>query len=154
MLGQWTERVPSISCGKRPAIRLGQEAPTQDELIQLLAQLNAADLLQTEATPDSAELFARAAKARRSAWLNNIFNPLALRVRIWHPDDFFERSLPYVKWLIGWRGLALWMLVVLPAIVLAAQHWPELAANAARRTLAVDNLLLMALSYIGAQGFA
>ena len=31
--------------------RLGSEAPTQDELIQLLAQLNAADLLQTEATP-------------------------------------------------------------------------------------------------------
>ena len=128
-------------------IRLGQEAPTQDELIQLLVQLNAADLLQTEATPDSAELFARAVKVRRSAWLNNIFNPLALRVRIWHPDDFFERSLPYVKWLIDWRGLALWMLVVLPAIVLAAQHWPELAANAAQRTLAVDNLLLMALSY-------
>ena len=128
-------------------IRLGQEAPTQDELIQLLVQLNAADLLQTEATPDSAELFARAVKVRRSAWLNNIFNPLALRVRIWHPDDFFERSLPYVKWLIDWRGLALWMLVVLPAIVLAAQHWPELAANATQRTLAVDNLLLMALSY-------
>ena len=127
--------------------RLGSEAPTQDELIQLLAQLNAADLLQTEATPDSAELFTRAMKVRRSEWLNNIFNPLALRVRIWHPDNFFERSLRYVKWLIGWRGLALWMLVVLPALVLAAQHWPELATNAAQRTLAVDNLLLMALSY-------
>ena len=127
--------------------RLGSEAPTQDELIQLLAQLNAADLLQTEATPDSAELFTRAMKVRRSEWLNNIFNPLALRVRIWHPDNFFERSLRYVKWLIGWWGLALWMLVVLPALVLAAQHWPELVTNAAQRTLAVDNLLLMALSY-------
>ena len=113
----------------------------------MLVQLNATGLLQTETTPDSAELFARAMRVRRSGWLNNILNPLALRVRIWHPDDFFERSLPYVNWLIGWWGLALWMLVVLPAIVLAAQHWPELTANATRRTLAVDNLLLMALSY-------
>ena len=32
--------------------RLGQEAPSQDELIQLLVQLNAADLLQTEANPE------------------------------------------------------------------------------------------------------
>src|SRR5262245_18683667 len=128
-------------------IRLAQEAPTQDELIKLLIQLNTAGLLQTEVTPDSAELFARAMRVRRSGWLNNILNPLALRVRIWHPDDFFERSLPYVNWLIGWWGLALWMLVVLPAIILAAQHWPELTADATRRTLAVDNLLLMALSY-------
>jgi putative peptide zinc metalloprotease protein len=128
-------------------IQLGEEAPTQDDLMQLLVQLNAVDLLQTEATPDSAELCTRAMKARRSRWLQNIFNPLALRVRIWHPDRFFERSLPNVKWLIGWGGLALWMLVVLPAVMLAAQHWPELTANASQRTLAVDNLWLLALSY-------
>src|SRR4051812_28451334 len=35
------------------ATRLGQEAPGQDELIHLLAQLHSADLLQTEITPDS-----------------------------------------------------------------------------------------------------
>src|SRR5436190_8767470 len=33
------------------ASRLGQEAPSQDELIQLLAQLHSADLLQSEITP-------------------------------------------------------------------------------------------------------
>ena len=43
--------------------RLQEEAPSQDDLIQLLAQLNAADLLQTEATADSA----RAAHAGRKS---------------------------------------------------------------------------------------
>jgi putative peptide zinc metalloprotease protein len=127
--------------------RLGQEAPSQDELIQLLVQLNNADLLQTEANSDSAQLFSRAAKVKRAWWRQNVYNPLALRVRLWHPDDFFERTLPFVNWLMGRRGLALWALVVLPAIVLAAQHWRELAANAAERTLAADNLLLIALCY-------
>jgi putative peptide zinc metalloprotease protein len=78
------------------AIRLGQEAPSQDELIRLLAQLHSADLLQTEVTPDSVELLERAAKMDRARWLGNLLNPLAVRMRFWHPDRFFERTLPMV----------------------------------------------------------
>jgi putative peptide zinc metalloprotease protein len=126
---------------------LGEDAPTQDEFIQLLAQLHAADLLQTEVTPDSAELLKRASKMRRLSWLQNVFNPLALRLRLWYPDKFFDRTIPYVRWLIGWPGVALWLLVVLPAIVLAAQYWDELSANPADRILAADNMLLIGLSY-------
>jgi putative peptide zinc metalloprotease protein len=126
---------------------LGAEAPSQDEVIELLAQLGAADLLLTGATADSAELLERAARARRSRWVQNIFNPLAMRVRLWQPDRFFQRTLPLVGWLVGWRGAALWLAVVLPAIVLAAQHWQQLTQNASERILAADNLLLIALSY-------
>src|SRR5712675_485777 len=32
--------------------RLGEEAPTQDEMIQLLGQLHAADLLRSDVNPD------------------------------------------------------------------------------------------------------
>jgi putative peptide zinc metalloprotease protein len=130
------------------AFRLGQEAPSQDELIQLLAQLHSADLLQTEVTPDSVELLERAAKVDRARWLGNILNPLAPRVRFWHPDRFLERTLPLVGWLVGWRGGVLWMIVVLPAIVLCAQHWQELSENASDRILATDNILMMAVSFL------
>ena len=127
--------------------RLGNDAPSQDEFIQLLAQLYAADLLQTEVTPDSAELLKRSGRWGRSGWLQNIVNPLALRLRLWHPDKFFDRTTPYVKWLFSWRGLAIWLLVVAPAILLAARHWRELTADASDRILAVDNLILIALCY-------
>src|SRR5438094_7528255 len=40
--------------------RLGHEAPSQDEVIHLLAQLHSADLLQTGEAPDAAELIDRA----------------------------------------------------------------------------------------------
>jgi putative peptide zinc metalloprotease protein len=130
------------------AFRLGQEAPSQDELIQLLAQLHSADLLQTEMTPDSVELLERAAKMDRARWMGNILNPLAIRLRFWHPDKFLERSLPLVGWLIGWRGGVLWMIVVLPAIVLCAQHWQELSENASDRILAGDNILIMSVSFL------
>lgn len=126
---------------------LGSEAPSQDEVIQLLAQLSAADLVVTRVTADAAELSERAAKARRARWVQNIFNPLALRVPLWQPDRFLQRTLPFVSWLIGWRGGVVWLVVVLPAMVLAGQHLQELTADAPERILAADNLLLIALSY-------
>ena len=46
-------------------IHLGEEAPTQDEIIHLLGQLHSADLLQSDVTPDVAELFARSDLMRR-----------------------------------------------------------------------------------------
>ena len=44
--------------------RLGEERPTQDELIHLLAQLDGAELLATERRPDFGELADRAAGKR------------------------------------------------------------------------------------------
>ena len=132
---------------REASARLQEEAPSQDDLIQLLAQLNAADLLQTEATADSHELLMRAGKAKRSWWLQTILNPMAMRVRLWHPDAFFERTLPLVKWLVSVPGLLLWLAVVLPAVVLAVKNWPALSAVGPERLLAADNLVLMALSY-------
>jgi putative peptide zinc metalloprotease protein len=130
------------------ATRLGQEAPSQDELIGLMAQLHSADLLQSEVTPDAAELLERAEKMDRSRWLGNVVNPLAMRLRFWHPDKFFERTLPLVNWLVGWQGALLWLVVVMPAIVLALQHWHELSENASDRILAADNIFMMALSFV------
>ena len=127
---------------------LNEEAPSQDDVIQLLAQLNAADLLQTEVTPDSSALVERAARAGRSRWLGNVLYPLALRIPLWHPDRFFERTRSLAKWLFGWPGAVLWFLVVVPALLLAAQHWQELGADASDRILAADNIVPLALTYL------
>src|SRR5262245_18546225 len=127
--------------------RLGEDAPSQDDMIRLLAQLNAADLLQTEGTPDSAELVSRAAKVNRSGWWQSALNPLAVRVRIWYQDKFLDRTIPIIGWLFGWPGGVLWLAVVLPAIVLSAQHWSALSDGAQVRLLAAGNILILALSY-------
>ena len=129
------------------AKRLGQEAPSQDEIIYLLGQLSSADLLQTEVTPDSADLLERAAKARRSTWLRNVVNPLVFRKRLWYPDRFFERTMPLVGWLFSWPLSIVWLVVVSTGIALAALNWRALTDNAIDRILAADNILIIALSY-------
>ncbi len=127
---------------------LAEEAPSQSDVIQLLAELNASDLLQTDATPDSDALEERTARARRSGWLGNVLYPLALRIPFWHPDMFFERTRPLAKWLFGSPGTVVWLLVVLPALLLAAQHWQELGTDASDRVLAADNIVPLALVYL------
>jgi putative peptide zinc metalloprotease protein len=122
---------------------LGDDAPSQDEVIQVLASLYTGDMLQTEVAPDIRHLVRRREQQLRSRWLRNMANPMSARFPLWDPDRFLERCLPVVRPLAGRVGLVLWLSLVLPAIFLAAGHWKELTANLSDRLLAFDNLLLL-----------
>jgi putative peptide zinc metalloprotease protein len=127
--------------------RLGDDAPTQDEVIELLGQLHAADLLQTDVPPDALELFERgerqAAQKRRRSWIN----PMAVRIPLWDPGAFLDRHVALWRVLWGRAGAVLWLALVAPAVVLLPEHWPELTNNLSDRILQADNLLLLALVF-------
>src|SRR5882757_7042704 len=76
--------------------RAGDDPPTQDETIQLLAQLHAADLLQTEIPPDIVELADRSSRGSRRELLQRLRNPLAVRFPIFDPDRLLNLTLPIV----------------------------------------------------------
>ena len=127
--------------------RLGERAPTQDQLIQLLGQLHGADLLQSDVSPDVAELFARGerdVKARRRAAYGN---PMAVRLPLWDPNAFLDRARPWLDRIWSRWGAALWLAVVLPALFLVPPHWPELTHNFSDRVLAIDNLIVLYLLF-------
>ena len=127
--------------------RFGDDAPTQDEMIRLLGQLHAAEVLQSEVMPDVAELLRRAKKGRRATWKQNLLSPLALRIPLFDPDRFLERWLAWYRPLFGWVGAIAWLLVVGAAALAAAAHWPELTRDFSDRVLAPQNLLLMWLTF-------
>jgi len=126
---------------------LGEEAPTQDDVIVALGQLHGSDLLSSDAAPDTAELFVRQKKQRRQVWLQNLKSPMSLRFPLVDPENFLTRAMPWVQPLFSWAGALLWLGVVIPALVLAGRHWDELTGNLADQVFAADNLLLMALVY-------
>ncbi len=129
------------------AERLGDDAPTQDELLQLLGQLHGADLLGTDVPPDALELFDRGQREadakRRRSWVN----PLALRIPLWDPGRFLDRHQGLWRRLWSPGGAALWLLVVLPALLLLPSQWAGLTGNLSDRVLQTDNLVLMALLF-------
>ena len=125
----------------------GESAPTQDEIVHLLAQLHASDLLQSDISPDSLEVFDRFVTQKRTRLKQMLLNPMSLRLPIFDPDPFLERTLPLVRPLLGWFGGLLWFAVVIPALVLAAGRWTELSENVTDRLLATENLLLLSLVF-------
>jgi putative peptide zinc metalloprotease protein len=127
--------------------RLGENSPTQDEMIQLLGQLHAADLLQSDVTPDVAELFARGEREEKARYRRSYANPMAIRIPLWDPDAFLNRFKRLLGLIWGRWGAVAWLAVVLPAIFLISPHWPELSNNFADRVLAVDNLFALYLVF-------
>jgi putative peptide zinc metalloprotease protein len=127
--------------------QLGDAAPTQEEVIRLLGQLHAADVLLCDVPPDSLEVFRRYQRHERMLWKRRLWTPLALRFPLFDPDRFLGRTLPWVRPLLGWFGILLWLAVVGTGTVLAAVHWKDLTENITERVLDPGNLVLLWLVY-------
>jgi putative peptide zinc metalloprotease protein len=127
--------------------RLGEDAPTQDEMIQLLGQLHATDLLQSDVTPDVAELFARGERDERARFRRSFGNPMAIRIPVWNPDAFLNRFQGLIRRIWGFWGAVAWMVVVAPACFLILLHWPELNNDFTDHVLSVDNLFVVYLVF-------
>ena len=66
--------------------RMQDEAPTQDQFIQLLGQLHSADILLTDVPPDTAEVLQRYDKQRRKKWMQQLMSPLFWRFPVYDPE--------------------------------------------------------------------
>lgn len=127
--------------------KFGDDAPTQDEILRLLGQLHAADVLQSDVTPDVAELLRRAQRTRKKTWMQMLLSPMAVKIPLIDPDRWLERWLPWYRPLFGWGAAIAWCLVVGAAVFGAAVHWSELTENLTDRVLAPQNLLLIFLIF-------
>jgi putative peptide zinc metalloprotease protein len=125
-----------------------EDTPTQDDILQLIGQLNAADLIVADASADVAELAERRRKQGRQRWVQRLANPLALRIPLFDPDPV----LSVLQRLLAGVPGGLWaMLGLLPVAVAAFNvplHWPELTRNFGDQLIAADNLLLLGLAFI------
>lgn len=111
--------------------REGDDAPSQDDILRLLAQLFRAGMLHFDAAPHLSLLFARRdedeEKRRR-----NFINPLSLRVKLFDPTRLLDGLLPHVQRLPMRLSAVLWIMAVLLAAVAAAVAFPQLKADALR----------------------
>lgn len=128
---------------EKASSRLGDFAPSQDEVITLLGQLHGADLLQCDVPPDVAELFRRAQNQARMEKAQTFLNPLAIRIPLCDPDRFLTRLAPLARPIFGRWGLLCWLLLVGTALVVAGHHWEELTNNILDRVVSPQNLLLV-----------
>lgn len=128
-------------------LRLGEHAPSQDEIIQLLSQLHTADALQMDVMPDTAEIVRRQQRQQRMMRLQRWRSPLAIRIPLFDPNRLLDKVVPLLTPLLGRFGMLLWLLVVGSGLVLTLMHWSELTSNISDRVLMPSNLILLGVVY-------
>lgn len=127
--------------------QLGDDAPTQDELLSLMAQLHQANALITDRAPDFAEMEQRRQQNRRSRIKQYIGNPLSIRVPLIDPDRFLTRLVGWwparaARW-VFWA----WLALVLSGLFVAATHWDELTGDLTARVFTPENMLILWLAF-------
>src|ERR1700677_1154218 len=103
--------------------QLADDAPTQPEVIQILSQLYAANLLETNVPPDATILLRRHKDQVKRKMQGRLMNVLFPRIPIWDPDQFLKRWMPLAKVAFSWFGAMIWLCVVGYAIATLAPRW-------------------------------
>lgn len=126
--------------------RLGDDAPTQDEVIVLLDRLDESGLIVTDVALEPATAVRRA--KRQSKRRKRVFvNPFAFRIALGDPWRLLDRIGPYFSWLFHPVILVVWGVVVLVACVMAAANWGALTGHARAYVGSPSFLLLTWLSF-------
>jgi putative peptide zinc metalloprotease protein len=127
--------------------QLGDEAPTQDEVIRLLGQLHFANALRCDAAPDVIELLGRTRRREKGERLQRWLNPLAIRVPLGDPDAFLERWVWITRPLFTPAAALLLACMGTAALLCAAPQLADLTRGAAHELLDPRNLLLLCVLY-------
>lgn len=116
---------------QRQLAQRGDDAATQDEVMQLLGQLFRAGMIRFDAAPHLSLLFARRAEEgdqRRRGMLN----PLSLRMPLANPTRWLQALAPVGNALFSTGSFLAWCVLLLLALLAAMAHAGELQADAGR----------------------
>ncbi|HOA93280.1 MAG TPA: PqqD family peptide modification chaperone [Quisquiliibacterium sp.] len=125
---------------------LGDDAPSQPEVVDLLARLHAAELIATEASADVAAIFDRRDARMRRARSQRI-NPLAFRVPLFDPTSLLDLLAPLGRLFARPWMLVVWALLAVLSLVAAGSHAGTLAAYAHQRLATPGMLFTLWLCY-------
>jgi len=127
--------------------RFDDDAPSQGEIVRVLSQLHAADVLLCDVPPNTVELFRRYQKTTSTKWKMALRSPLALRFPLLDPEKFLNFTTGIIRPFFSIYGILLWITVICAALVMAGVHWPELTENVIDRVLSAENLMLMWIAF-------
>src|SRR5208337_1017956 len=127
--------------------RFPDEAPSQGDVIQLLAQLYFANLLQYDSAADSVQLFQRFKQRQQREMGFRFRNIMFMRFPLFDPDRWLARLQPLTAIIFSPLGAALWLLVVGAGLKIVLDNFPALREEG-QNVLAPGNLFLLYLSLV------
>lgn len=132
--------------------RDAENAPGQEDVIQLLAQLNSADLLYHEKPADGAKLFDRRVRRRKREIRAVLSNIMSVRIPLIDPNNALNRYMRFISLLVSPWGGFIWIVVALFAGKVIIDRFDALSAQA-QGLLAPDNLIVLYASLVFVKSF-
>jgi putative peptide zinc metalloprotease protein len=126
---------------------LADEAAEKSAILQLLFQLDEAELLQGDVPVSGESLERRRSSKHQWQWQQRFLRPMAQRFSLHNPDRWLKKLQPLVAPLFTRSAFVIWLLLVLTGLLQLAQHWSELTLHYQHRFTDPLNLLLVALCY-------
>lgn len=126
--------------------RDGDEAPGQAEVVQMLAQLYNSNLILSDVPADVSQLFKRLKKRKASEWKARLFGIFFIRIPLWDPDVFLNRTINFVRPFLGIFGAILWTLVGLGGLGVVIANWSQ-ATDQSSGVFDPSNLFLLYISF-------
>jgi putative peptide zinc metalloprotease protein len=124
---------------------LGDELPTQDEVIHLLSQLSHAGLVLFDTEPDWS--FLRQSHAVRERHRRAERNPFAFRIRLPDPAPLLDRLAPLQRLVFHPLALMAGAVLLLGGLAQAVAEWPAIRSYAATNLPTPRLLFLTWLAY-------
>ncbi len=127
--------------------KLGDDMPTQNDVINLISKLYQANVVVANRLPDIQDLDVRRRDFNRKQLLQKFKSPLSIKIPLLDPEKFLVATAPYVKPVFSIVGAVIWITVVIIGIILALMHWSNLSSNLSDRVLVLENIFLIGLTY-------
>lgn len=89
------------------------DAPSQEEVIQILSQLHMSNLLYTLEQSDSAAIVERYKKQKNKELLGKFASFLYIRVPLWNPNAMLDTAGPFIRAMTGPVAGLIWLLTVI-----------------------------------------
>ena len=130
--------------------QLADDAPTQPEIIQILSQLYAANLVETNISPDAQVLLRRYKKQRQRKLQGRLMNLLFPRIPLWDPDKFLKMWMPLVSPMISKFGAMVWLAVVGAALFMIIPEADRLASETGNllQDGSIESWMLLGITFL------
>lgn len=125
-----------------------EEAPGQEEVIQVLSQLHHSNLLFYRSESDHSAILERKNKQIRQEHLTKLMAFMYLRIPIWNPDALLTAFARVLFLLFSKTAFFIWLIVISLGIETVLSNWGEVRQQG-QGFLSPDNLVLLYMGLFG-----
>lgn len=106
--------------------RHGDDAPTQNEVIQLLSQLFTSNLLSADVPPETEQLLRRGRERLGKKVQQQLIGLMYFRIKLFNPDHILRALEPIFRPLLNRVGLLIWAAWIIFALTQVLPEWSRI----------------------------